>query len=257
MGGKCRVYYWVVRLETPACACFEIILQVHRCRGLDSVSNRCSHHFTWSDWMGILPPVRIPPGLVGVETGTDTLSGRYSPSEIWSKSGDRITVDINVLADTASRKWVPNLSVFFNDDIDFEQFRLRLNYGNVAGDSIGAVDLAGYSFNIESNGRGHGMFRFNRRDEPFFVSTYAEVYVMDKEYISVKEAKNGIGANLMQARLKYWNRLMRRICNRPYRLLSIGSTPLTMTASDCRLSRTAGWPGATQATGISRSAAGH
>ncbi len=139
--------------------------------------------------MGILPPVRIPPGLVGVETGTDTLSGRYSPSEIWSKSGDRITVDINVLADTASRKWVPNLSVFFNDDIDFEQFRLRLNYGNVAGDSIGAVDLAGYSFNIESNGMGHGMFRFNRRDEPFFVSTYAEVYVMDKEYISVKEAK--------------------------------------------------------------------
>ena len=157
--------------------------------GLDSVSNRCSHHFTWSDWMGILPQVRIPPGLVGVETGTDTLSGKYSPSEIWSKSGGRITVDINVLADTASRKWVPNLSVFFNDDIDFEQFRLRLNYGNVAGDSIGAVDLAGYSFNIESNGRGHGMFRFNRRDEPFFVSTYAEVYVMDKEYISVKEAK--------------------------------------------------------------------
>lgn len=71
--------------------------------------------------MGILPPVRIPPGLVGVETGTDTLSGKYSPSEIWSKSGDRITVDINVLADTASRKWVPNLSVFFNDDIDFER----------------------------------------------------------------------------------------------------------------------------------------
>ena len=107
----------------------------------------------------------------------------------------------------------------------------------MAGDSIGAVDLAGYSFNIESNGRGHGMFRFNRRDEPFFVSTYAEVYVMDKEYISVKEAKK-------------WDR-------RKFDAGAIEILEPTMTASDCRLPRTAGWPGATQATGISRSAAGH
>ena len=33
------------------------------------------------------------------------------------------------------------------------------------------------------------MFMFNRRDEPFFVSTYAEAYILDKEYITVKEAK--------------------------------------------------------------------
>ena len=33
------------------------------------------------------------------------------------------------------------------------------------------------------------MFMFNRVDEPFFVSTYAEVYVVDKEFITVKEAK--------------------------------------------------------------------
>ncbi|MFG6396176.1 MAG: hypothetical protein K1V89_02400, partial [Muribaculaceae bacterium] len=51
------------------------------------------------------------------------------------------------------------------------------------------MDMAGYSFNIESNGRGHEMFMFNRVDEPFFVSTYAEVYMVDKEYITVKEAK--------------------------------------------------------------------
>ena len=33
------------------------------------------------------------------------------------------------------------------------------------------------------------MFRFNMVNEPFFVSTYAEVYMLDKEYITVKEAK--------------------------------------------------------------------
>lgn len=30
---------------------------------------------------------------------------------------------------------------------------------------------------------------FNRVDEPYCVSTYAEVYMIDKEYITVKEAK--------------------------------------------------------------------
>ena len=33
------------------------------------------------------------------------------------------------------------------------------------------------------------MFRFNRQNEQFFVSTQAEVYILDGEYISVKEAK--------------------------------------------------------------------
>lgn len=52
-------------------------------------------------------------------------------------------------------------------------------------------DLTGYSFNIESRGRGHDMFRFNNIDEPFFVTTYGEVYMIDKEYITVKRQRNG------------------------------------------------------------------
>ncbi|MDE6325219.1 MAG: hypothetical protein K2M02_03515, partial [Duncaniella sp.] len=96
---------------------------------------------------------------------------------------------VNVMADTASRKWVPNLSLFFRDDVDFEQFKVRFNYDNIVGDILSPIDLTGYSFNIESNGRGRGLFRFNRHNEPFFVSSYAEVYIIDKEYITVKEAK--------------------------------------------------------------------
>ncbi len=99
-------------------------------------------------------------------------------------------VDFMLPADTASRRWVPNISLFFkNGDTDFEQFHLRMNYGNVVGGELTPLDLAGYSFNIESRGRGHGMFMFNRHDEPFFVTTYTEVYILDKEFITVKEAK--------------------------------------------------------------------
>ncbi|MDE6527516.1 MAG: carboxypeptidase-like regulatory domain-containing protein, partial [Muribaculaceae bacterium] len=96
--------------------------------GLDSVSDRCNHHFTWSDWVGILPGITLPSGLCGKENGTYTVRGRYSPTEEWVKNGDRVMLDVNVLADTTSRKWVPNLSLFFRQgDVEFEQFRLRLN----------------------------------------------------------------------------------------------------------------------------------
>lgn len=162
--------------------------------GRDSVSNECNHHFSWSDWIGITSVPKLPSVLRGAEYGTDTLRGKYSPTEIWIKNKDKVTIDINVLADTTSRKWVPNLSAFFKDYLDFDNFRVRFNYDNIVKDSVSPLDLTGYSFNIESEGRGHDMFRFNRSDEPFFVSTYAEVYIIDKEYITLKEAKKWVGA---------------------------------------------------------------
>jgi len=158
-------------------------------QGLDSVSDRSNYHFSWSDWVGVVPATELPPALRNAEYETETLYGKYSPTEVWTKNNDRITVDVNVLADTASRKWVPNLSSFFHYDLDFENFRIQFNYDNIATDSVSPENVTGYSYNIESNGRGREMFKFNRADEQFFASTYAEVYMLDKEYITVKEAK--------------------------------------------------------------------
>lgn len=172
--------------------------------GLDSVSDRSNHHFSWSDWVGVVPVRKMPGGLESTERGTRTLYGKYSPKEVWTRNDGRVTVDVNVLADTTSRKWVPGLAGFFSDGLDFEEFRIRFNYDNVAGDTVTPLDLTGYSFNIESAGRGHAMFRFNRPDERFFVSTYAEVYMLDKEYITVKEAKKWEKHNFNDDRIEIY-----------------------------------------------------
>ena len=158
-------------------------------QGLDSVSDRCNNHFSWSDWLGVLPSAEMPKKLRAMCTGQDTLYGKYSPTETWQRNGDMVTLDINVLADTSSRRWVPNLSEFFRENVDFEQFRLRYNYDNVTGGTLSPSNITGYSMNIESNGRGRQMFRFNRRDQQFYVNSYAEVYMLDKEYITVSEAR--------------------------------------------------------------------
>lgn len=157
--------------------------------GLDSVSDTNHNYFSWSDWIGLAPATRLPAALRGAEAGSDTLQGRYSPAEIWNRNNSRVTVDVDVLADERGRRWVPDLGGFFRKEIDFERFRVRFTYDNVAGDTLPRTDLTGYSYTVESRGRDREMFMFNRSDEPVFVSTYAEVYVMDKEYITVKEAK--------------------------------------------------------------------
>ena len=158
--------------------------------GLDSVSDICNHHFSWSDWIGILPSITVPHKLTTIKSGTDTIRGRYSPTEIWKRNKDEYTLKINVLADTSSRKWVQNLSNFFKNDLNFERFMLIYSFDNVINNLISPQELTGYSLNIESEGRGHNMFRFNRLDEPFFVSTSADVYILDKELITTKEARN-------------------------------------------------------------------
>jgi hypothetical protein len=158
--------------------------------GLDSVSDRCSHHFSWSDWIELAPTISLPIGISSKTNASDTIYGEYSPTEVWVKNGDRLSINIDVLADTTSRKWVPNLSSFFrNEDVDFEQFKLRLNYNNATSNSISPLDLVSYSFNIDSRGRSHDILNFNRYDQPFFVTTYSEVYILDKEFITMKEAK--------------------------------------------------------------------
>lgn len=154
---------------------------------LDSVTDRCNYHFTWSDWVGILPPIELPGKLNSSLVSTDTLLGKYSPREIWVRNEDRVRVNIDILADRRSRKWVPNFHQFFQNNVDFDRFTLQLNYNNVIGNSLNPMDITGYSFNIESRGRGHGMFKFNKVDEPFYVTTYTEVYILDKEYITMKE----------------------------------------------------------------------
>ena len=158
-------------------------------RGLDSVSDVSNHHFSWSDWIGIISNVPIPEGLRTVENGSDTIRGKYSPTEIWVKDRDTVNVSVNVMADTASRKWVRDLSVFFKKELNFESFSIEFSYDNVLGDFVSPLDLTGYSFKIESEGRGYEMFRFNRKTEPFFVSTNAEVWILDREFITEKEAR--------------------------------------------------------------------
>lgn len=153
--------------------------------GLDSVSDEGQHHFSWSDWVGVAPKSALPSALRKSQTASDTLRGRYSPAEIWARKGDTVSVRVDLLAGAEAKKWTPGAEWFFRRGVDFEKFRIAWRY-TAADDTLSALDLDGYSFIVESNGRGHEMFGF--AGSPF-IRTEAEVYVIDREVISAKEAR--------------------------------------------------------------------
>lgn len=169
---KCRSYYRFTDAE-----------------GLDSVSDAGRHHFSWSDWVGIPPATELPGGLRSADYATDTLRGKYGLDEVWVREKDSISAYVNALPDAVCKKWIPGLSRFVQDGIEFEKMDFSFHYDNVITDLVTPFDLTRCSFNIESRGRGHRMFRFGRPDEPFYVTTDAEVYLLDKEYITLKEAR--------------------------------------------------------------------
>lgn len=158
--------------------------------GLDSVSDECNNHFSWTDWMGLAPDFKVPAVLRSLRSGSDTVMGKYCPVEIWCRMNDTVSVDVNVVSDSIGRKWVANLQGFFHEKLDFEKFDVDYLFGNVEGDYVTPLELERYSFDIESRGRGRDMFRFNKHNEPVFVSTKANVYILDKEFITIKEARD-------------------------------------------------------------------
>lgn len=157
--------------------------------GLDSVSDACRHHFSWADWMGLVPKSEMPTKLCGNETGTDTIHGKYTPAVIWSRNNDNVKLQVDVMADSSCRKWVPTMSHFFRRDTEFERFTINFNFRNITEQELSPLNLTNYSFHIESNGRARDMFMFNHVRQSFYVTTDAEVYITDKEYVTAKEAR--------------------------------------------------------------------
>ncbi len=156
--------------------------------GLDSVSNHYREHFSWSDWIGVFDNATVPMDIRDQSVATHTDYGKYSPAAIWRKVDDIITLDVDVLSDKGNRKWVPAFAGFMADRVDCSRLTLKYRFAGVDGHEVFADNITGLSFNIESNGRARNLKRTLQTNDPIYVNTYAEVYITDREYMSVSSA---------------------------------------------------------------------
>lgn len=159
-------------------------------QGTDSVSEFFPEHFSWSDWVGIYRQQPVPTTLRHRDVGTDTVMGRYSPAIVWQRDSDRMTVDIDLLADTVSRVWAPAIAAFIDGDTGFDCLKLHYILDNFDEDAITARDISVMTFEIESARRGRNLRRLlNTGGSDAYVQTHAEIYMVDKEFLSSKEAR--------------------------------------------------------------------
>lgn len=157
--------------------------------GLDSVSDHFRQHFSWSDWVDIVDGTcQLPAALRGQVEAADTAYGKYSAATIWRRNDDRVYLDLDLLADRANRAWLPDLFDYFGNKVDFTRFTMRYLFDGVDRDAVTADNVAWMSFNIESNGRGRNLREIFHKDDPIYVNTYAEVYITDREYMTIREA---------------------------------------------------------------------
>lgn len=158
--------------------------------GLDSVSDRYYQSFSWADWVSIINGLPLPTKIARNPISADTIHSRNGISQIWQRNNDDLTVKVDVLADTLNcTKWIPDISLFFETNTLFEDIKVEYSFTDLITDRLYAQDIDWIKVDIKSEGRGKNMFRFNRRDESFLVSTTTEVYMYDKNYVTVKEAK--------------------------------------------------------------------
>ncbi|MDE6305395.1 MAG: hypothetical protein K2L90_02275 [Muribaculaceae bacterium] len=98
-------------------------------------------------------------------------------------------VDVDVLSDTTGQKWLPNLSAILHSHTDFDRISLKYTFNDIDKSTLLADNIARMSFNIESKGRGLNLFMVFPKYEPYYVNTYAELYITDKKYISIAQAR--------------------------------------------------------------------
>lgn len=156
--------------------------------GLDSVSDVSNHHFSWSDWLSLPLRINQPDKISGMRDTCDSIMGKYSPAEIWERKGENVSVAVNMLADTICRRWMPRLSNSYWKDTEFDKILINYEFAETDTFAVRPRNLENLSCYVESKGRGHNMFRFNRKDEPFYVTTFSEINILEKEYVTVRDA---------------------------------------------------------------------
>lgn len=135
--------------------------------GLDSVSDRFTEHFSWSDWISIFSTFRLE-------------------SE---PSADEISLRVDLIADKEKRKMMPSVIELLESPVeDFKRFDVTYYFTDLISDAVTPENIKRFDIDIRS---GQGYRKLNRvlkTKDPVSINTHAEIYVISKEYLDDSDA---------------------------------------------------------------------
>lgn len=102
---------------------------------------------------------------------------------------ESISVEVDILSDTTTLRWVPYISGFLRNKLNFDHFKIKYSYINSGNGYITPRNITNYSYWIESAAADRVIAPSGKRDETCYISTKADVFILNSMNISTKEAK--------------------------------------------------------------------
>lgn len=160
--------------------------------GLDSVSTNHEYEFIlWGNRKGLIPSAaKIPDKIKGTDVACDTIMGKYYPKIIWLKNGDVTRWYGDALANEKNHITTPWALKIFGLTTDVTEISENYVFDTPDGGFIRPTDLRQISVTIDMLAKGKLFKKTFDSSSPVNVRTYMELYLTDREFLSVEEGKS-------------------------------------------------------------------
>lgn len=160
--------------------------------GLDSVSTNHEYEFIlWGNRKGLIPSAaKIPDKIKGTDVACDTIMGKYYPKIIWLKNGDVTRWYGDALANEKNHITTPWALKIFGLTTDVTEISENYVFDTPDGGFIRPTDLRQVSVTIDMLAKGKLFKKTFDSSSPVNVRTYMELYLTDREFLSVEEGKS-------------------------------------------------------------------
>lgn len=121
--------------------------------------------------------------------GEHIVPGKYGPRVVFRTTPDAISESADGLADRKDHRWSPWFFKIFGITMEFTDLRISRAYMREADGSRKPENLLMATFSMEALGRGKLLRKVFDSKSPVQIRTYMEIYPVDREYLTVTEAR--------------------------------------------------------------------
>lgn len=163
--------------------------------GLDSVTVPSSYDdlSIWMSYKGML--LGIPkssfeePEKIKNGASSDTIMGKYSVSELIKKNADLYTTNRDILGDYKDHKWSPWFAKVVGLTFEIDKLQRTYGYKTNPDGKYSFSDFIYGSGTMHGIGKGKLFKHFLHQKSDMNLDGYAELYIIDVEYLTVDEYK--------------------------------------------------------------------
>lgn len=121
--------------------------------------------------------------------GEHVVPGRYGPRVVFRTTAESISCSADGLADHKDHRWTPWFTKLLGMTMEFAELRISQAFARDVSGSMRPENLLMSTLSIEAVGRGKLLRKALDSKSPVDIKVYTEIYPVDREYLTVAEAK--------------------------------------------------------------------